>query len=43
MQLGASLAQPDIDDIVAFLGSLTGPVPPAFAEAPTLPPAAFKE
>jgi cytochrome c peroxidase len=43
VQLGAPVAQPDIDDIVAFLNSLTGTLPASFAEAPTLPPAAYKE
>ncbi len=40
VQLGAKLEDKDIDDIVAFLASLTGPLPPDFAGAPTLPPSA---
>jgi cytochrome c peroxidase len=43
VQLGTTLGQSDIDDIVAFLNSLTGNLPATFAEAPTLPPAAYKK
>lgn len=43
VQLGTTLVQADIDDIVAFLGSLTGTLPTGFADAPTLPPASFKQ
>lgn len=37
VQLGRSLSDLDVADIQAFLGSLTGPLPKAFAEAPVLP------
>jgi hypothetical protein len=31
-----------VNDIVAFLESLTGEVPPQFASVPNLPPAAYR-
>src|SRR5262249_50947352 len=37
VQLGAAPSDKDVQDIVAFLGSLTGPVPENFATAPVLP------
>jgi cytochrome c peroxidase len=37
VQLGATLADPDARDIVAFLESLTGQVPTNFATVPALP------
>jgi len=40
VQLGAKLSDPEVNDIVAFLESLTGDLPPDFAAAPVLPPAA---
>jgi cytochrome c peroxidase len=40
VQLGAKLSDPEVNDIVAFLESLTGDLPPEFATAPVLPPAA---
>jgi cytochrome c peroxidase len=40
VQLGLKLSDPEVNDIVAFLGSLTGNLPPEFAAAPVLPPAA---
>jgi cytochrome c peroxidase len=40
VQLGLKLSEPDVNNIVAFLKSLTGEVPPEFATAPILPPAA---
>jgi cytochrome c peroxidase len=39
VQLGTKLSDPEVNDIVAFLESLTGDLPPAFATAPVLPPA----
>lgn len=42
VQLGKDLAQQDIGDIVAFLGSLTGQLPDNFRELPVLPPSAFE-
>lgn len=36
-QLGVDLADEDVDSIVAFLGSLTGPVPTNFSAPPPLP------
>jgi cytochrome c peroxidase len=42
VQLGKKLSAADKGKIVAFLRSLTGKVPPDFAEAPVLPPAAFR-
>ncbi len=38
VQLGIELSPEKTQDIVAFLGSLTGPLPGNFATAPTLPP-----
>src|SRR5262245_35464384 len=40
LQLGASLGDADVSDIVAFLESLTGKLPDGFATVPVLPPAA---
>jgi cytochrome c peroxidase len=37
IQLGRALGDNEIHDIVAFLGSLTGPLPENFATAPVLP------
>ncbi len=42
VQLGKDLAQQDIANIVAFLGSLTGQLPDNFRELPVLPPSAFE-
>jgi cytochrome c peroxidase len=42
VQLGVTLPDTEIAEIVAFLGTLTGPLPASFATAPTLPPAAVK-
>jgi len=41
VQLGAKLSDPEVNDIVAFLESLTGDLPPEFAAAPILPTAAL--
>jgi cytochrome c peroxidase len=38
VQLGVTLSVKDAQSIVAFLGSLTGPLPENFATAPALPP-----
>ncbi|MEI9974943.1 MAG: cytochrome c peroxidase [Ignavibacteriota bacterium] len=43
VQLGKTLSAKDTAAIVTFLDSLTGKIPPSFAEAPVLPPAGFKE
>jgi cytochrome c peroxidase len=37
VQLGAGPSDKEVQDIVAFLGSLTGPLPENFATAPVLP------
>ena len=42
LQLGRDLADADVADLVAFLGSLTGEMPAQFAAVPSLPPAAYK-
>jgi cytochrome c peroxidase len=42
VQLGKVLTDEEVGQIVAFLGSLTGPLPTTFAEAPILPPSAFE-
>ncbi len=42
VQLGKDLAQQDVANIVAFLGSLTGQLPDNFREVPVLPPSAFE-
>ncbi len=42
LQLGRDLADADVADIVAFLESLTGEVPAAFAAVPSLPPAGYR-
>ena len=41
VQLGKDLAQQDVANIVAFLGSLTGQLPDNFRQLPVLPPSAF--
>jgi cytochrome c peroxidase len=38
VQLGRELIPADVDDLVAFLRSLTGPMPEQFAQAPVLTP-----
>jgi hypothetical protein len=38
VQLGRQLAAADVDDLVAFLRSLTGPLPDQFVQAPVLTP-----
>ena len=38
VQLGVTLPDTEVAEIVAFLGTLTGPLPAAFATAPVLPP-----
>lgn len=38
VQLGVTPSDQEVQDIVAFLGSLTGPVPANYATAPVLPP-----
>jgi cytochrome c peroxidase len=40
VQLGTKLSDPEVNDIVAFLESLTGDLPSEFAAVPVLPPAA---
>jgi cytochrome c peroxidase len=42
VQLGRELGDADVNEIVAFLESLTGQVPPIFATAPLLPPAGYQ-
>jgi cytochrome c peroxidase len=42
VQLEKTLIDPEIRDIVAFLGSLTGKQPESFTEAPVLPAAGFR-
>jgi len=42
VQLGTKLSDEEARDIVTFLGSLTGPLPEEFANAPVLPAAAFR-
>jgi cytochrome c peroxidase len=37
VQLGITLPNAEIREIVAFLSTLTGPLPASFAAAPTLP------
>jgi cytochrome c peroxidase len=41
VQLGKTLSDQDVSDIVAFLGSLTGKLPDNFADTPVLPAGAF--
>lgn len=41
LQLDKTPSAADIEDIVAFLGSLTGSLPESFAVAPVLPPGEF--
>ncbi|MHB8744468.1 MAG: cytochrome-c peroxidase [Sulfuricaulis sp.] len=43
VQLGKKLSAQDIEHIVAFLNSLTGPLPKNFTTVPVLPVAAFRE
>lgn len=43
LQLGRDLTDAEIGDIVAFLESLTGEVPPQFAAVPALPPGPFRK
>jgi cytochrome c peroxidase len=38
VQLGAELEDGEVTEMVAFLGSLTGPLPQDFATVPVLPP-----
>jgi len=42
VQLGVTLPDSEISEIVEFLGTLTGPLPVGFAAAPTLPSAAVR-
>ena len=42
VQLGKTLSDGEVEAIVAFLASLTGPLPKDFAEAPVLPAAGFR-
>lgn len=42
VQLGKKLDSKDIEEIVAFLNSLTGTLPKNFSTVPTLPPSAFQ-
>jgi cytochrome c peroxidase len=41
VQLDTDLSGPEVDELVAFLGSLTGTLPEGFASAPVLPAAGF--
>jgi cytochrome c peroxidase len=38
VQLGVTLKDADLSDIVAFIESLTGELPPNFVTVPALPP-----
>jgi len=40
VQLGLTLSEHEVDDIVSFLKTLTGALPSEFATAQALPPAA---
>jgi cytochrome c peroxidase len=42
LQLGRDLGADEVNDIVAFLESLTGDVPEQFASVPALPPAPYR-
>jgi cytochrome c peroxidase len=42
VQLGTTLTAKEIEEIVAFLNSLTGPLPTNFANTPVLPAGSFK-
>jgi len=42
VQLGKTLSDQEVQEIVTFLGSLTGPLPANFATAPVLPAAGFQ-
>jgi cytochrome c peroxidase len=42
VQLGRTLTDDEIHEIVAFLRSLTGPLPSHFATEPALPPGAVR-
>jgi cytochrome c peroxidase len=41
VQLGSDLSEDETKAVVSFLGSLTGPLPENFANAPVLPAAGF--
>ena len=41
-QLGQEIPQEGIEEMVEFLGSLTGPLPKTLAESPVLPPGGFR-
>jgi len=41
VQLDVELSDPAVDEIVTFLGSLTGPLPEGFECAPVLPAGGF--
>jgi cytochrome c peroxidase len=41
VQLDTDLSEPEVNEIVAFLGSLTGTLPEGFERAPSLPAAGF--
>lgn len=43
VQLGRTLSDEDVKDLVAFLDTLTGKLPADFATAPVLPPAGFQQ
>jgi cytochrome c peroxidase len=43
VQLGKALSEAETAEIVAFLESLTGPLPANFANPPVLSPAGFDE
>lgn len=42
LQLGRQLEDQDVKDLVAFLRTLTGEIPPQFAQVPALPVASFR-
>lgn len=42
VQLDKTLTDREVEDIVAFLGSLTGDLPDTFINAPVLPPSGFR-
>jgi cytochrome c peroxidase len=42
VQLGVTLPETEVEEIVAFLRALTGPLPASFATAPPLPPAGVR-
>lgn len=41
-QLGLEIPSPDLEDLAAFLGTFTGPLPKALEEAPLLPSGPFR-